>query len=404
MGIASVKEIEVPPPWTEEGHLRFHEWYLAMLARGPVALDEASGIYQFFSYDGVRDFLFRPENWSTAKRLEMVPPELRVTRLLTSDPPQHVDLRSHFSSAYRPKRIVELEARVRKVCRDLLDRCIEKGTFDVIADFAKPLTVIMISEIIGIPPEKHDLMGPMSLSVYLGKVDKSGKPDLASALYSGGAQPGYQLIAPYFQELIEERRREPKDDLVSALARIPAEQMKDRLDVSALLFEQFGAGTNTTVHLIGSMMAMLDMHRDQLAKLRQDRSLVPGAVEETLRYHSPLQARQRLAVREVEVQGVQLPEGTSALCWLGAANVDPAKFVRPLDYDVTRSPNHHLGFGFGEHHCLGAHLARVEARMALDVWLECVTDFERADSGPLPWAEDFILHGLDHFRVTVKPS
>lgn len=404
MDVARVSEAQVPPPWSGAGHRRAHEWYTAMLAKGPVGVDEHSGIWQFFGYYAVREFLDDAETWSTAKRLEALPPESRVVRLLTSDPPQHVKLRDYFASAYRPKRIAQLEERVHQVCHQLLDSCVERGSFDLIADFAKPLTVVMIGEIIGIPPDKRELMMQASENNYLGKVDRSGADDLAAALWNTSRPADMVDVGAYFRELIDERRRDPQDDLVSALAQIPQEEMEDRLDVPALLAEQFGAGTNTTVHLIGSIISTLDQRRDLLAKLQQDRSLVTGAVEETVRFHSPLQARPRIATRDVEVEGIRVPEGTSALAWIGAANVDPARFKRPLEYDITRSRKlPHMGFGFGEHYCLGASLARMEARMAIDAWLDKVQDFERDETGPLAWVDDFILHGLEHFQVRVTP-
>ena len=402
MALARVADIEVPPPWTPDGHLRSQEWFTTLHARAPIALDEPSGIWQFYGYEAVREFLFHPENWSTAKRLEALPPELRVVRLLTSDPPQHLNLRSHFASAYRPKRIADLGERVRTVCRELLDACLEKGEFDLIADFAKPLTVIMISEIIGIPKEDHGLMAPMTKSVFLGRVDRSGANSLAAGLYGGGAQEGYDDILRYFNELIAKRRAQPQDDMISAVVQIPQDQMKDRLDLPALLFEQFGAGQNTTVHLIGSLLLMLDQHRDQYAKLRRDKALIASAVEETIRLHSPLQARPRVAMRDVEVDGAVIPAGSVGLGWLAGANIDAEKFDRALEFDIERTPNLHIGFGFGEHFCLGAHLARMEVRTAMDVWLEKVDDFERAEAGPPAWMDDFILHGVEQLRVRVK--
>jgi len=402
MGIHSIADVKAAPPWTPDGHLHTDEWFAALFEKGPVAIDEPSGIYQLYGYEAVREFLFHPERWSTAKRLEAVPPEMRVVRLLTSDPPQHLKLRSHFASAYRPKRIPELAARIQAVCSELLDACIEKECFDLITDFAKPLTVIMISDIIGIPEEGRSVMTPMMADLSLGRVDRSGDNSLTKALYSGGELPGMEAIFAYFDTLIAQRRIEPKDDLISALAQIPPEQMKERLDVPALLNEQFGAGQNTTVHLIGSLIYMLHRHRDQWSRLREDRSLIPGAVEETIRLHAPLQARPRIATHDFELEGVQIREGSVGLGWLAGANIDPAHFQRALEFDVGRNPNQHIGFGFGEHFCLGAALARMEVRLALEAWLDRIEDFEPADSTPPAWLDDFILHGLSHYPLRVK--
>jgi cytochrome P450 len=373
-----------------------------MLARGPIAMEADSGILQVFGHEAVRAFLREPTKWSTAKRLETVPPEQRVVRLLTSDPPQHVSLRRHFQSAYRPKRIAELEQRIQTTCDELLDQCLGRKEFDLVGDFAKPLTVNMISDIIGVPTEDQERLMPLGKGANLGQVDRSAKPNLANALYSGGALGNVADLNAYFKELIDRRRTEPRDDLVSDLAKMTQQEMTDRLDVAALLFEQYGAGQNTTVHLIGSIFAMLDRHRDQLAALYRDPALVDGTVEETLRCHAPLQARPRIATHDFEFLGAEVREGMVALGWMQAANIDPQQFERPLDYDITRSPNPHLSFGYGEHACLGVALGRMEAKVALRSWLRRVKDYEYLDAGRLAWTDDFILHGLDHFRVTVR--
>lgn len=405
MGITNTADIELSPPWTPEGHLRAHEWYAALQEKGPVAIDQQSGIWQFLGYDAVREFLFHPENWSTAKRLETVPQELRVVRLLTSDPPQHLKLRSHFSSAYRPKRSTEMAERVRSVCSALIDKCLEKREFDLIADFAKPLTVTMISEIIGIPDNERHYMHPLMADSYLGRVDTSGDGSLKKALYPGGAQPGSELIFPYLEDLIARRRAAPEDDLISALVQIQPGQMKERLDIPALLTEQFGAGQNTTVHVFGSLILMLDRNRDQYRRLRQNPDLMPSAVEEAIRLHSPLQARPRIAMHDITLPGGEtIREGAVGLGWIGAANVDSAQFERPMEFDPGRNPNPHIGFGYGEHFCLGAHLARLELRIALETWQEKIGDFEQVDDSSVGWLDDFIVHGLRQYRIRVKPT
>jgi cytochrome P450 len=403
MSITAVEELGAAPPWTSAGHRDPTRWYTAAHeSHSPVVIDKRSGVLQIVGYEAVREFLLNAEGWSTAKRVEAVDPSLRIVRLLTSDPPIHLPLRGHFARAYRPKRMLDLQNRARTVCGELLDQCIARGAFDVVNDLMKPLAVIMVADIIGVPPESHAALLPLGTPVRLGAVDPTGTAKLTELLYAGAKSKQQQVANDLFLDLIEQRRRNPQDDLVSDLARIPPEDLPEKLDVSALLFEQFGAGTNTTVHAFGNAILMLHQHRDVLARVQADPTLVPTAIEEVVRLHSPLQARPRVATRDMVFRGEQVAEGTIALGWLAAANVDPGKFDSPLAFDVARTPNQHIAFGFGEHVCLGNALARLELRTALELWLARIGDFELADAVPA-WTEDFILHGLEYLNVRVRP-
>lgn len=404
MLVSAVSDVKLPPPWTREGHTNAHAWFTEMLSHAPVAVDETSGVWQFLGFDASRRFLEQPTIWSIAKRLDNVAPSERIIRLLNSDPPLHKTLRAHFALAYRPQRIIELEKRMRIVCDELLDRCIQKGTFDVVVDLMRPFATIMICELIGIPVEGQQAMMAFSEDLtQLGKIDTPPGTTLLDKLYAGGRQPEAEKAFPYLQSLIERRRKAPQDDLVSALTAIPPDELDAQLDLTALLAEQFGAGTNTTVHVFTNILAMFTDRPELLTALKNDRGLIQSAIEETIRFHSPLQARPRIATQDIKFGDLLIPEGTTALVWLAAANVDPAKFENPLNYDIRRSPNPHVGFGFNEHFCLGAHLARMELRVMMEGWLNKIESFERAESGPLVWVDDFILHGLEHFQVTCKP-
>jgi cytochrome P450 len=375
-----------------------------MATHRPVSYDAENEIWHFAGYEAVRGFLKDFPKWSTAKRLDRVPPEDRVARLLTSDPPLHVKLRQYFSHAYRPRRVAALEERVRGVCRELLDSCLEKKRFDVTSEFAAPMTAIMISDLIGTSDELRQQFQRASSEAAgrgtLGIIDDD-KP----VLYMGGTPSAEsQRNESVYAELIAERRSCPADDLVSDLARIPADELEQRIDVGALLNEQLGAGQSTTTHLLGSALYLLDAHPDQQELLRARPELIGSAVEETVRVSCPLQARPRLAAHRFAIApGEYVPEGATGLGWLQAANVDPTEFQNPLLYDVARSPNHHLSFGFGEHFCLGAPLARIEARIAIEEFLARVKSYQRVDPGDVEWVEDFILRGPRRLDIEVVP-
>lgn len=402
MAATSIESVAALPPWTVEGHRNPKAWYMAMHERGPVSLDERSGVWMFVGRDAVRKFLSQPTLWSTAKRNESVDESLRVIRLLTSDPPIHGKLRDYFARAYRPDRIAQIEQRVRTVCEDLAQNCVAKGTFDAAEDYVKSLAIITICELIGIPKEGLEAIDPIrKMSFYLGAlVPAAENPSVRDLLNSGGAIADHvAAVGYYFQDLVKERRANRQDDLVSDLTNIQPEELGGKIDIPALLLEQFGAGTNTTVHVFISLLHELYMQPDLHKRVREDRTLIAPIIDETLRLHAPLQARPRVLTRDTEINGQLVREGAWALAWLGAANVDPAVFFDPLTFNIDRPGTGHIAFGWHEHFCLGTHLARMELRVALDVWLDTIGDFEPLSGKDVHWTQDFILHGADHFPV-----
>lgn len=390
---------DLSPPWTLAGHRDPHPWFARMLEKHPIAYDEESEVWHVFRYSDVQAFYRETGDWSTARRLEQLPPEQRVVRLLTTDPPIHQSLRNFFSHAYRPRRIEGMEPRMRSVCSRLIDEALERGRLDVVADLAAPLAATMIRELIGVPEEDESRF--KVLSATLGVL--AGEDDSRMVLYMGGSDAEDQrAVTAYFEELVAERRKNPRDDMVSDLARIPADEFEGRLDVGALLNEQLGAGQNTTVHLIGNLMTLLLDHPEELAKLERRPELVESAIEETLRFRSPLQARPRLSARPLRIHGVDVPDAATGLGWIQAANLDPSVFPDPHRFDIERRPNHHLAFGYGEHFCLGAWLARRAARVILEEWLGRVGEVERIGSGEIDPVPDFIVRGSAAVPVSVK--
>ena len=392
--------VDLPPPWTREGHRDPHPWMARMLEERPVAFDPESEVWHVFRYADVQAFHRETGDWSTARRMQRLPEEERVVRLLTTDPPDHQPLRELFSRAYRPRRMEGMEPRMRGVCVGLIDAALARGQLDVVADLAAPLAAAMIRDLLGVP-EQDESRFRVHFET-LGELKSEKDPESRMLLYMGGATADdHRAATEYFRELVARRRAEPRDDMVSDLARIPAEDFEGQLDVGALLNEQLGAGQNTTVHLIGGMMALFLEHPEQFEKVRARPELVESAVEETLRYASPLQARPRLSARALSIHGAQIPDDAQGLGWIQAANLDPRVFRDPLRFDVTRSPNHHLAFGYGEHFCLGAWLARRAARVALQEWIARVGDFEPLAASAIERVPDFIVRGPARVPVSV---
>lgn len=396
------------PPWTPEGQQDPYPWFAEALAGPSVVYDDRADVWHIFHHEDVRSFLRDADVWSVAKRMERVPPEQRIIRLLMSDPPGHSRLRQHFSHAYRPRRIAVMEARVREVAIELIEHALDAGTCDIVGDIAVPLTRTIIGELIGVPGEDLEDCARHAIKNPLGTVARDDDGEDHVVIWMGAGEPeNNRHFNAYFRDLIEERRRAPRDDLISALAQMRLDDTGDlsgQLNIGALLDEQFGAGQNTTVHLLGTMLATFAEQPDQLRKVRHDRALVPLAVEEALRYCAPLQARPRISTTATVLAGNAIPEGAVALAWLQAANVDPREFDRPLTFDCTRTHNSHVSFGFGEHYCLGAALARIEIRVMLEEWLDRVREFHRVDEGtPLSWMPTYMLRGLNRLDLEVTP-
>jgi cytochrome P450 len=214
-------------------------------------------------------------------------------------------------------------------------------------------------------------------------------------------------LEDYFRALIDERRRRPQDDVLTGLVRAELEGSRLSADeLMAMLILLLVAGNETTTNLIGNAVLTLLDHPDQLALLRADRGLAERAVQEVLRYTSPVQMDPRLATRDVELRGVAIPAGSFALCWLGSANRDEDVFDRADAFDVTRAlrDQRHLAFGFGPHYCLGASLAALEAEVALDVLLARTRAFHRPDDAPLPLHASIVFHGVTSLPLVLEPA
>jgi cytochrome P450 len=284
------------------------------------------------------------------------------------DPPRHDALRALVSRAFTAKRIAALEPRIRATARELLDAFAGAGRADLLAQYARQLPSRVIGELIGIPPESRE--------AFLGWTDAlvEASPDGAGAERVRGPATS---IYREFTALLEARRREPRDDLASAL--LEAEVDGVRLSQPELLgfcFVLIVAGNDTTTNLIANGAVLLARHPDQRKLLADDPARLPNAIEEMLRLETPAQALPRIARRDVTLHGVTVPAGATVRLVWGAANRDPREFEDPDRFDAARAIRRHLGFGHGIHFCLGAHLARLEARVAFEELLARVPAYE----------------------------
>jgi len=317
--------------------------------------------------------------------------------MLFRDPPDHTRLRALVSKAFTPRVIEEMRAKIQKTVDALLDRVHDARAMDVIADFAYPLPVSVISEMLGVPAEDRDRFRGWSADIAR-SLDAIAMPTDPGVLERGNA--ARHSLSSYFLALIAERRRRPQRDLLSDL--IAAEEQGDKLneeELMATIMLLFVAGHETTVNLIGNGTLALLRNPDQLRALRRSPGLIASAVEELLRYDAPVQRTGRMPNTDVELGGKRIAKGDLVLSLIGAANRDPAHFPEPDRLDIARADNRHLSFGWGIHFCLGAPLARAEAQAAIGTIASRLPEFALATPTP-EWREASALRGLKTLPVT----
>jgi cytochrome P450 len=318
----------------------------------------------------------------------------RSRPMLFLNPPDHTRIRGLVSRAFTPRRIEALRPTIEAMVADVLDPLEAGGEVDLLDVLAFPLPVAVIGALVGVPAEDH---GWFRQRVRDGAATLEFSAD-AEVLRRGATALGE--MNDYFVDLIEVRKADPQDDLLSAL--IAAEDDGDRLTRDELISNVillFAAGFETTTNLIGNGTVALTSNPDQLARLRADRDLMPTAVEEVLRYDSPVQLDGRAVLVDTTLpDGTPVKKGETAITLLGAANRDPARFEDPDRFDVGRPDNAPLSFAWGIHHCLGAGLARAEGAVAFTALLDRFSTIEVLDDPPR-WRPGLTLRGLEQLRV-----
>ena len=316
--------------------------------------------------------------------------------MLGMDDPGHARLRNLVQKAFTPALVQNLHSRIEQITEELLDRMQGKREIDLIADFALPLPMTVISEMLGVPEQER-----MRFRHYAKDIVhfRGGTWGVLRRVLNRGR------MVRYFHGLIDYRRKNPDGQLISLL--VQAEQAGDRLsaqELVAMVFLLLFAGHETTVNLIGNgMLALLD-HPDQLAMLRDRPELVRTAVEELLRFTNPVEhGMPRVTLAEVEIQGVKIPPYSLVLAMLSAANRDPEIFANPETLDITRDPNRHLAFGIGIHYCLGAPLARMEGAIAFNALLRRFPNLQLAvPRDQIRWRPPSLVRGLEALPVRLN--
>jgi cytochrome P450 PksS len=336
---------------------------------------------------------------STGRLMRFAP---RVFRLLTDsmvfkDDPDHKRLRGLVNKAFTPRAVERMSVDIEKIASDLVDRLAAKGTVDLVADFAVPLPLAVISAMMGVGPAERDEFHAMVASF--------AQSSSGSSLDIVRAMPTARRMVGMFQRLAAEKRREPDDSLISAIvqAREGDDQLSDN-EVVAMIFLLLLAGHDTTSNLIGnSILALMD-NRDQLTRLREDPAIAEAAVEELLRFTAPVPCGvTRTMLADISIDGTTIPKGAAVIGMIVSANRDEEVFTDPDVLDLGRDPNRHISFAFGSHFCLGNRLARLEGRLALTALVQRFGRIELAvPRSHLEWKPTESLRGLKYLPLLLR--
>ncbi|WP_433619638.1 cytochrome P450 [Paenibacillus cellulositrophicus] len=369
--------------WNANGLLPL-EWYKKMRRDSPVVQSNDGQVWNVYGYDDVKTVFTNHDIFSSSAFPDSEDP--LEHSILRQDPPKHRQLRRLVTQAFTPRVIESLAPKIQSITTSLLDEAEKKGRMDAIADFASPLPIVVIAEMLGVSLDHREQFKAWS-----------------DALVGDSGEDFYQCqreMSEYFSEIAEDRRRHPQDDLVTKLveARIDNEHLTD-LEIIGFCILLLVAGNETTTNLISSAMLGIDTLPDVRAQLLADRSLIPGALEEVFRYFSPVQVMFRRVKQDTVLGGQEMKVGQFVHIWMASANHDEKVFERPEEFNIHRNPNPHLGLGSGIHYCLGSQLARLESKIAIETLLARFPEYRRDRSAELARMDSMMMFALKELPI-----
>jgi cytochrome P450 len=322
-----------------------------------------------------------------------------VKQMLFLDPPEHTRIRNLAATVFSLRRVNLLDAHIRTIANDLIDKVLAKGQMDVMSDIAEPLPAIVTAEMLGVPPEDHEQLKRWSrdFAEMLGNYQHN--PNRIQAVLRS-----LEEMTRYFRAKIAEQKEAPREGLIHSL--LSSEINGDRLteeEVVANTIVTMVGGQETTTNLIGNGILSLLRYPHEKERLTADYTLIPSAVEELLRYDSPSQQTARIAREDVEIGGERIKKGQSIIAVIASGNRDGERFPDPDRLDISRANNRHLAFGWGAHFCFGAPLARLEGQIMLEAMLRRLNQLE-LETSELTWRNNLGLRGLNSLRVRFHPN
>ncbi|MBL0388020.1 cytochrome P450 [Tumebacillus sp. ITR2] len=368
-------------------------WYREMRDVGPVHYDAERTCYDVFRFEDVQRVLSDHANFSSQRAGE----ELTSQSIINMDPPKHMKYRQLVAQAFTPKAIEALAPRIEEIAKELLDEVANQPGFDIIRDFSYPLPVIVIAEMLGVPNEDREKFKHWSDIVVKGVDFEAGETIEDNMKLRHSVT---QELGAYFAQVIQSRAIQPSNDLITAL--LASEVDGEKLTIPELLgfcFLLLVAGNETTTNLIGNTMLSLLETPANWERLVREPDLLNSAIEEGLRFRSPAQSMNRFTKEPVEIGGVTIPEGTEVIAWIGSANLDPEKFDRADEFVIDRNPNPHIAFGMGPHFCLGAPLARLEGRIAIQALMNRFPTMKLVEGAEFKTVASPIIYGLKSLPV-----
>jgi cytochrome P450 family 142 subfamily A polypeptide 1 len=374
-----------------------HRAFAWMRAHAPVYRDEVGQVWGVAGYEELLRVSKDPETFCS--RMSSRPDAPAVASMINMDDPQHRRRRNLVNKGLTPRRVQDHEPRIRAVCNQLVDAVAARGRCDFVRDIAAPLPMAVIGDLLGVEPEDRDMLLHWSDDLLAG-TSSSATPEVMDRVMKTFAQ-----YADYSRRVIADRRERPRDDMMSTLvhAEIEGERLSDEDLLQEGLLILVG-GDETTRHVITGGMEALVRNPDQRRTLQADPGLLPTAVEEMLRWVSPIKNMNRTATRDVEVAGARIREGDRVLLLYPSANRDERVFPRADEFLVDREPNDHVAFGHGVHFCLGASLARLELRVMFETLLARLPDLTLATDEPLPLRPSNFIVGIEEMPVVFTPT